>query len=474
MLISVQCAQELKDEIVKAVNAAKQCAHPVILSYVFESKIQDPLQAFSSFQSESAGKRFYWATPDGTFSLFGMDVELTLTPDIGCSNRFTFIEEVWKKWKQYLFFAGTHPFGTGPIMFGGFSFDPCKKDETMKWKSFHEARFTLPSVLITRNKLKSYVTINKIIEPSHQIEEIADHFYRYEQQISRNLNGGSSYFAPVLKNEQTFYKKEWLQAVQKATEQIKKKRFEKVVLAREILLEFEEAIDVRGVLEALHEQQPNCYLFVMENGNKTFIGATPERLIKKEGRKVLSACVAGSIHRGGNPAEDEKFEKQLLSDEKNLHEHRIVVKAIEAVFQQFCQEVTLPSKPSLLKTPNIQHLYTPVEGKVKNRFSLLNFVEKLHPTPALGGFPKQEALAFIREEEPLERGWYAAPVGWMDHQGNGEFVVAIRSGLICENRAYLFAGCGIVGDSIPEEELKETEMKFRPMLHALGGKGYAK
>ena len=150
-------------------------------------------------------------------------------------------------------------------------------------------------------------------------------------------------------------------------------------------------------------------------------------------------------------------------------EHGFVVEMIKAALEESCEEIILPDKPQLMKIRDIQHLYTPVIGKCHKDASLLLLVERLHPTPALGGLPKQEAVEKIREVEELDRGFYAAPLGWVDYQGNGEFAVSIRSGLIQGKEASLFAGCGVVADSDSESEYLETSLKFTPMLRALGG-----
>ena len=142
---------------------------------------------------------------------------------------------------------------------------------------------------------------------------------------------------------------------------------------------------------------------------------------------------------------------------------------IKGAIEDTCSEVDIPSEPRLLKLRHIQHLYTPVKGKPNLGTSLLMLVERLHPTPALGGVPTTSAMLKIREVEDMDRGFYGGPIGWLDYQGNGEFAVAIRSGLIQENEASIFAGCGVVENSEPESEYEETKIKFKPMLSALGG-----
>lgn len=191
--------------------------------------------------------------------------------------------------------------------------------------------------------------------------------------------------------------------------------------------------------------------------------------MKVENGHAYSSCVAGSIKRGKTADEDEAYGQSLLNDPKNGGEHQYVVDMIADIFRKNCFNVQIPNGPRLLKIRDIQHLYTPVEGQLDNDATILQLTKYLHPTPALGGVPRQEALAAIRKYEPMNRGLYAAPIGWMDAEGNGEFAVVIRSAALINDKAYLYAGGGIVADSEPQSEYDETLVKFRPMLRALGG-----
>jgi menaquinone-specific isochorismate synthase len=252
-------------------------------------------------------------------------------------------------------------------------------------------------------------------------------------------------------------------------EELKTGSLKKVVLARELRLLFDHHVKADIILENLYNQQRDSFIFVFESNGDCFIGATPERLVKKQGKNVFSTCLAGSIGRGKNEEEDNILGQTLLNDQKNMNEHGFVVEMIKKALGEFCDEIILPDKPQLMKIRDIQHLYTPVIGRCQKDASLLLLVERLHPTPALGGLPKQEAVEKIRQVEELDRGFYAAPLGWVDYRGNGEFSVSIRSGLIQGKEASLFAGCGVVANSDSESEYLETSLKFTPMLRALGG-----
>jgi isochorismate synthase len=160
--------------------------------------------------------------------------------------------------------------------------------------------------------------------------------------------------------------------------------------------------------------------------------------------------------------------EQLLASAKDRHEHEVVVRTVVEALGPLCDQLDVGATPSLLKLGNVQHLYTPVTGHLCSACTLLNVVERLHPTPAVGGRPREAALALIREREGFDRGWYGGPVGWIDQRGEGEFAVAIRSALLHGTQATLFAGCGIVADSDPEREYAEAALKLKPMLSALG------
>ena len=215
--------------------------------------------------------------------------------------------------------------------------------------------------------------------------------------------------------------------------------------------------------------------------NTTLSGATPERLICARAgtseRETLAVApssyviqtmaLAGSAPRGATEIEDEQLGMDLLKSEKNQIEHRVVVETVRAVLSTLCSRVWVANEPHLLKLKNIQHLETPITGDLLPGHSILEAIEDLHPTPAVGGYPRHVALETIRRTEQLDRGWYAGPIGWVGAGGSGEFAVALRSGLIAGGTATLFAGCGIVADSEPESEYAESCLKLQVMLRGL-------
>ncbi|MFS0864432.1 isochorismate synthase [Fredinandcohnia sp. 179-A 10B2 NHS] len=454
----------LKEYVKKGIARSKELTAPVLVSQVTEIKSIDPLLFFAAGENETFGTRSFWATPTLDTVIVGLGEAFTINQKT-TSERFPFVEQSWKEFlKNALLIEDYAPYGTGPLLLGGFSFDPLKP-KTVLWEDFPDVKFVLPQLMLSIINGKSFLTINVVCNSDlptryEAFEDFIKHIENINSKHSKQVSGYKR-----IEVEPT----EWMESVRSAAEKVQNGVVEKVVLAREMRLQFESSISIESVLYQLKEEQAMSYLFAFEYGKSCFVGASPERLIKKEDQEFLTTCLAGSIRRGKTLSEDEQLENELLSDRKNLIEHDVVVQMIKSAMNEVCTSISSPDTPGIYKMRDIQHLYTPVKGIAKQGISLVNMVDRLHPTPALGGQPKQKAVEIIREIEVLDRGWYGSPVGWIDAKDNGEFAVAIRSGLVKGKNASLFAGCGIVGDSEPESEYKETMIKFKPMLSALGG-----
>jgi isochorismate synthase len=260
---------------------------------------------------------------------------------------------------------------------------------------------------------------------------------------------------------------EWQADVAHSVRAIRRGELEKVVLARAIQLRSTQPFNPARALRHLASHYADCYLFAIARGARCFLGATPEQLVRLREREVKAMSLAGSIRRGKTREDDERLGRALLASAKDRDEHAVVVRAMVEALGEVCSRLQVRETPALLKLGNIQHLCTPLTGRLSDSHTLLDLVERLHPTPAVGGRPRNAALQLIREREKLDRGWYAGAVGWLDQAGEGEFAVAIRSALLHADEATLFAGCGIMTDSNPEREYAESRLKLRPMLAAL-------
>jgi isochorismate synthase len=261
---------------------------------------------------------------------------------------------------------------------------------------------------------------------------------------------------------------DWKRMVEEARAQIRQGEIEKVVLARELRLALPPGDALVPAVRRLRRRYDHCTVFAFSRSASAFVGATPERLVQVDGATVRATCLAGSTARGAGEAEDAALGEALLNDPKERREHELVVRALRDGLGPVCSQVEIAGTPGLLRMPNVQHLYTAITGTLREPAGVLSLAGRLHPTPAVGGVPRDAAVSLIRRYEKFDRGWYAGPVGWMDRQGNGEFVVALRSALLGASEARLYAGCGILSDSDPEREYQESNLKLRPMLWALG------
>jgi isochorismate synthase len=270
---------------------------------------------------------------------------------------------------------------------------------------------------------------------------------------------------------------EYAEAVREATRRIKAGGLRKVVLARSIVVAADRELDAKQLLWRLRAVDPDCWTFAapelaLDAGDLlptgVLVGATPELLVRKEGDVVTATPLAGSAPRFGDPAEDRASAERLLGSSKDREEHGLVVEDVAAVLGPLCDELHHAHEPELLGTANVWHLATPFRGRLRPSVaSALDLVAALHPTPAVCGTPREAARAVLAELEPLDRGCYTGPVGWVDANGDGEWAIALRCAEITGTTARVFAGAGIVADSDPEQELDETERKFRALLDAL-------
>jgi menaquinone-specific isochorismate synthase len=244
---------------------------------------------------------------------------------------------------------------------------------------------------------------------------------------------------------------------------------EKVVLARSVTAELSGPLPLSAVLRRLRAHEPACTIFSFPVPNGTFFGASPELLIARRGRRIWCHPLAGTIPRGDTARTDADAQGRLASSAKNRAEHRFVVDDIAAALRPLCEELTVPDQPSLVAFRAVAHLGTRIEGRLNGETTILELLARMHPTPAVGGTPRQAALATIAEGEPFPRDYWAGPVGWVDARGDGEWMIGIRSArLHTDGRTItLHAGAGVVADSDPEEEAAETDVKFSSVLESL-------
>ncbi len=257
---------------------------------------------------------------------------------------------------------------------------------------------------------------------------------------------------------------DWQRTVADAIEEIRTGSLDKVVVAREVLVEANRPIVVPDVLERLRALYPACVVFAVDG----FLGASPELLVERRGSSVRSHPLAGTFPRSGDPHADELLAAALVASVKDQREHRFVIEEIDRVLRPRCDALDVPTTPSVMQLRNVLHLGTEISGTLTAPWpSALELVSALHPTPAVAGTPTAAALSWLSHHEGLSRGRYAGPVGWVDAAGDGMFAIGIRSAEVRGSRARLFAGVGVVEGSDPQRELVETQLKLQAILAAV-------
>lgn len=266
----------------------------------------------------------------------------------------------------------------------------------------------------------------------------------------------------------------WKDLVSGAVAAIRQHALDKVVLARTATLRYADPLDIAVVLHHLRDQNPDATVFLIRWGERVFLGATPELLVRVDtNRQLHTMCLAGSTPRGLTPEEDHRLADDLLNNAKNRREHALVRDHIISRLAPLTASLSAAEIPSIKRLPTVQHLWTPVKGTLLPQVSGFSAVAALHPTPAVAGTPVAQATQYILQHEPFTRGWYAGPIGWADLTGQGEWWVSLRSAYGTARTMTLFAGCGIVEDSDPDLELAESRWKMTTMLTALELEGEA-
>jgi salicylate biosynthesis isochorismate synthase len=359
--------------------------------------------------------------------------------------------------------------GSGLIATGGFAFAP-GGGGSPRWRGFAPASLIIPEVSVARRDGEAWLTLNLDCAPDDTLDGLL-------ARADRRLGSLRSVALPLLdpapsgryEVASVMPPAHYEQAVARGVQRIRSGELEKVVLAREVEVHAPRAHDPAAVLGLLREAFQSCYVFAVGRGNATFLAASPELLIRREGQRASTVALAGSIRRSADPAVDDHLGEQLLSSAKDREENAIVARRIATRLRPHSVWVSAAAEPGLVRVANIQHLGAPIRAQLRSPIDAVSLAGLLHPTPAVGGEPDELALELIPALEGMDRGWYAGPVGWTDSMGDGEFCVALRCALLRGTLATCFAGAGVVRDSDPAAELAETEVKLQALLPLLAG-----
>jgi len=443
--------------------------HAILVSATVDIPPVEPAVLFGQAHGQ---ERVLWEQPSQALSMAAFGAATRLTGH--GHSRFSHISRGWRTLlsRALIDSAPAYPFFT-PVGLSGFAFESGYRRDA-DWEEYPDALLLVPRLLFTSYRESSWLTVNLLTTSDCDAQAAVNDAVVALQALLSEAAGKTNRTtaAPAdleIRQDETQGAR-WRDAVVKIVNDIERGTIEKLVLARRVTAYSRQMFDPGDIVNRLRVAYGHCTLFAFASAKSCFVGATPERLIRLAGRTIHTDCLAGSTRRGATPDEDHALGEALLADRKERREHAVVVHALRELLTPSCACLTVLDTPRLLRMPNVQHLHTPLEGVLKEETDIFALVERLHPTPATGGLPRETARTLLHTYEAFARGWYAGPVGWIDGHGGGEFVVAIRSALLRDHTARLYAGCGIVAGSDPEREYAESCLKLRPMLWALNGR----
>ena len=344
-----------------------------------------------------------------------------------------------------------------PRLLGGLAFAPGTADRA-PWTGFGDAWFMLPRWTYVHDGLHAALVL--AIEARDVLAAS-----RWHDELAMLRTALATSFTPrpqpPVVSIDAGDREAWRAHVRAITDAIGRGECAKIVAARSAVIRLAGEARAADMLAALDARHADCVrVLVKPPGGGALIAATPERLVQREGRRVACDALAGSLPRGDDAT-------ALLASGKERREHALVVDAIASALREMGADVEAVGAPTVRTLRHVMHLHAPIAATLRTDRHVLELAAALHPTPAVGGTPTPVALDWIASRESSPRGWYAAPVGWFDLEGDGELAVAIRSGLLAGSRAHLWAGAGIVAGSDPARELAETDVKLRAILGAL-------
>jgi isochorismate synthase len=468
--LDARATARLERRIEVALRRARLTGAPALVSVSAEVDPRSDPTALVATARRTGEPWFSLEQPDrGGSALAALGVVRAL--EASGAGRFV---EVARRWRMVA--AGAlcdsidGPPGAGLVAVGGFAFAP-DGGAAPGWDGFATASLIVPELSLARRGRQVSLTVNVSAAPDDTPDEL---LARVEGRL-RELRPQSRLPlhdpdpAGSYKVSSPMPPVHYEEAVARAVQRIRGGELEKVVLAREVEVRAPVAHDPAAILGLLREAFPSCYVFAVGRGEATFLAASPELLIRREGQRASTVALAGSARRSADPAVDDHLGEQLLRSDKDREENAIVVRRIARALRPLSVWVTAAPEPTLVQVANIQHLGTPIRAQLAAPLGAVELAGALHPTPAVGGEPAPVAAKLIPALEGFDRGWYAGTVGWTDAGGDGEFCVALRCALLRGSLAQLYAGCGIVRDSDPAAELAESEVKLGALLPLLAG-----
>lgn len=397
--------------------------------------------------------KMYWQSRDGALELAG----------VGAADRIAATDVVGLK--AAIEHIRAHTAGSPARYLGGLCFDSTRQPRDPSWAEFGDFLFVLPLVEVARCGEKVTLSMNAL---RSRIEEDGAETALSELKLLRESDQLGVYVRPHVGQRQDHPDQPgWLETVQESLACISRGELHKVVPARRSDFPTTAPLSPWRLLKKLRDTGTGRCLFGFQTSPGTaFVGASPERLYRRDGVTLESEALAGTRPTSDDPDRNRQLADELLASDKERREHGYVVDHLKSALESLCERITVDPQPKVVQLPGVQHLRTGLRGELQSDVDDTTILRTLHPTPAVGGLPRAAALEHLRKIEPFDRGWYAGPVGVLDASGV-EFAVAIRSALIRPDRLSLFAGAGVVEGSDPDREWVELESKIAPFVEIL-------
>jgi menaquinone-specific isochorismate synthase len=464
----------LREIIQHASRQAQSTGSEILASHTQRCDAIDPLDIFTAAESFTSD-RWYWECPEENRAIASIGILSGLTPP-----RNVRFKEVARAVEQYASRAKTSTEPgipeTSPILFAAFSYDPRYPQDRLVWQGFPSTYLLTPRLTVIRNGANYTVTMNSTVSARLDAETLCGAVEEFNEQLISALDNrhDSDLIVDTIEPDKTNENeiRQFVRAVSRAEAAIRNKDFEVLTVARRRKLTTGGIYRINRMLKYLRGRFPQYRIVAAGRHGSTFIGYAPTTLLRKRGNQVAASTSAGSIRRGDNPDLDSALAAQLANHPDDAEHHELCVEHIADGLEQFADEVDIPDEPEIRSTSERHYLHTEMTAELNGRTNLLELIEALHPMAETTGLPISEASTFIGEEEQLDRGWYSAPFGWVDLNGDGEFItpthaVVVRSPVLHQQRAYLFTSTPVYSGADAEDHLSLSDRELEPLETAL-------
>lgn len=449
--MEVQDEASIHDELLQQLRAKHEQAGRDPERIVRAEVDLQNLDTIDWLAAQPAGPRGYWSDRDEDFQLAG----------IGRADAIFGKEPVDFEDLLQTLQRRVEQLDANVRYFGGCCFDQHRPHDKI-WEAFASYRFVLPRCEVLTHRGRTVFACN--MRGDENLSDVE----RETRDVRLSVMARPEPLPSLSVRSDLPDRATWLSDAVHVLREIDAGTLEKLVLARRVTLAFDGPVSAAHLLRELKQHTSSSFHFCFQpKATQAFLGASPERLFRRDEKRVLSEAIAGTRVRGSSPKEDAELRDELLQSTKDLHEHQIVVDAILHRLAPMSRDVNASDRPDVLALRHNQHLQTKVQANLNSRIYDADLLRALHPTPAVCGSPNEQAMEAIRNLEPFDRGWYAGPVGWVSRDAS-QFAVGIRSGLLDNHVLHLFSGAGIVQGSDPAAEWDELEHKLDDFLTLFG------